>query len=231
MKDRYYSELISQEFYKKISDLRIEKDIKCFEQFEFIFVNSNECKCQNVPEKLLKIIKTSEDTLTNMTNIIVLGYGTWKNFSYTNEKYTFIGIFDMNGNESTIDLGSIELNSFEIRQDLYFQAIDITSCNITISWIHFREYLVRVITPIHNAICSSLDESFGRGFGLDIKLTMDINPFIHGNCPVRNFQSTLNHLKSFEQTLNHNFENTKFDPEITIKQEITFKIKSSEIQF
>ena len=125
MKDRYYSELLSEEFYKKISALRIAKGIECFKYFEFVFVNSNECECKNVSEKYLKTTKIDDDILGNITNIIVLGWGTWEKLGcrgdiYTNEKYSFIGIFDMEGNESTINLGYISLNSITLSQDYYY---------------------------------------------------------------------------------------------------------------
>ena len=225
MKDRYYSEFISEEFYEKISALRIAKGIKPFEQFEFVFVNSNECKCKNVKENDLKTTKIDDDILAKITNIIVLGYGKWKNFSYINTSYTFIGIFDIKGNESIINIGSIALNSIKICQNYYFQATDIASCNVTISYNQFREYLDRVIAPIDKVVSSSINESLGRVLKLDIKLTMDINPFVSGNCLVDSFQFTLSRLKDFEQMLNRNMKNTKFDPEITLK------IKSSEIHF
>lgn len=219
MDDKYYSEFISEKFYEKISALRVAKGIGCFKRLEFVFVNSNKCKCKNVQENHLKLTKVEDDILANITNIVVLGYDEWRNFDYINSSYTFIGIFDLNGNESIIDLGSIALNSFGIKNNSYFQIDMIYKCNVTISCNHFHEYLDRVITPIHKVV-----ESFGHNLNLDYKITMDISP-PYDSCKAFDFQSTLNYLKDFEQTLKNNMENTKFDPEISLK------IKSSEIQF
>lgn len=231
MEDKYYSEFISEEFYEKISALRIAKGIKCFEQFAFVFVNSNECKCKNVKENDLKTTKIDDDILANITNIIVLGYGHWKNLGYTNALYNFIGIFDTEGNESTINLGSIALNSIEISTNNYFQIVVISSCNITILHNQFYEYFNRVISPIYKMVSSSLDECNGHRYTSKNLLNIDINPFTSVDLPVWNFQRTLDALKNFEQKLNKKLKDTKFDPEITLKPETILKIKSSEIQF
>ena len=231
MSDKYYSEFISEEFYEKISALRIAKGIKCFEQFEFVFVNSKECECKNVKENNLKTTKVDDDILANITNIVVLGYGEWKNGPYNNVKYTFIGIFDMNGNESSINLGSIELNTISLCQNYWYQTKDVSSCNITISHKQFNNYLNKVSSPIFKTIYPSLEKHTGKCFKQEIKLTMNIIPITNCNLPVWAFGTVLQALKWFEQSLNHNLEDTEFDPEITLKQEITFKIKSSEIQF
>lgn len=241
MKDRYYSEFISQEFHEKISALRIAKGIKVFEQFEFIFVDSNECRCINVKENRLETIKINDEILTNITNIIVFTYGTYKNFHYTNTVYEFIGIFDIKGNESTINLGCIELNSIGLSHNYTHDKVDITDCNITILHNQFNEYLGRIISPIHKTLSSSLKDIYYCDIPhlgelcslrkLDNKLTLDIGFNYVGSRTVWCFSSTLNKLKKIEQRISQNLEDTKFDPEITLKQEITFKIKSSEIQF
>jgi hypothetical protein len=80
-------------------------------------------------------------------------------------------------------------------------------------------------------IYPSLEKHTGKCFKQEIKLTMNIIPITNCNLPVWAFGTVLQALKWFEQSLNHNLEDTEFDPEITLKQEITFKIKSSEIQF
>lgn len=231
MEDKYYSEFISEEFYNKISSLRLAKGIGCFERFEFVFVDSNNYKCKNVIENNLKTTKIDNDILENITNIIVFSYGKWTNYSYVNEKYSFIGIFDLKGNESTINLGSIELNSIVLKQDLYFQTIDITSCNITILHNQFYEYLNRVVSPIYKMISSSLKGYGGKCSYPENRLTMNILPSSYYNYPVWDFQLILDDLKTFGQELNNKLKDTIFDPEIAINSEMLLKIKSSKIQF
>ena len=70
MKDRYYSEFISEKFHEKISALRIAKEIQTFECFAFIFVNAYECKCKFVKENDLETTKIEDEALTNINNII-----------------------------------------------------------------------------------------------------------------------------------------------------------------
>lgn len=230
MEVKYYSELISEEFYEKISALRIAKGIECFKYFEFVFVNSNECKCKNVCEKFLKTTKIDDEILCNITNIIVLGWGTWEKLGcrgdiFTNQKYTFIGIFDMEGNESTINIGCISLNSITLSPNFYFDTINVSSCNITILHNQFHEYLDRIISPIYKTLSSSLKNSIKPFFKLENKLTIDICPVYLCSSSVDHFQSTLDALKEIEQKISNHLEDTKFDPEIILK------IKSSEIQF
>ena len=245
MEEKYYSEFISEEFYEKIAALRVAKGIKCFEYFYFIFVNANECKSKTVKEMDLETTKIDEDLLENITNIMVLSYGTWKNTydnkTYTNSTFAFIGIYDMKGNESPIKIGSIALNSINICSDGYFQTRRIGSCNITISHNQFDEYLKQVSSPIHETIWSllyvydkvdlgqgiRLEEFHLRNLSFKYNLTMDIGfkTSVCYNADILSFHQLLSAIKGFEQKLNNTLSDTKFDPEITIK------IKSSEIKF
>ena len=232
MKDRYYSEFISEKFHEKISALRIAKEIQTFECFAFIFVNAHECKCKFIKEHDLKTTKIEDEALTNINNIIVLSYGKWINGSYTNSSYNFIGIFDKEGNESVINIGSIALNSIKIVTNYYFQKVVINSCNITILHNQFYEYLTPITSPIYKTISSATNECNGLYFKSEsnIKLNIDFRSNFQ-TYYVWDFQRVLKDLKEFEQKLSNHLKDTKFDPEITLKQEITFKIKSSEIQF
>lgn len=226
MKDRYYSEFISEDFYKKISALRIAKDIKDFEEFVFLFVNSNDCECKFIRENELTTKKINNDEFVNVTNIIVLGFGHWKNYHYENVRYSFIGIFDTEGKESTINLGCIILNSINISSDSYFQVADISSYNITILHNQFQEYLKQVTSPVHKTLYNSLEKCEGKCYEFENKLTLDIS-FDKGftrRGPWA-FGSILKDLKNFEQKLNSHLGDTDFNPEIT------FKIKSCELSF
>lgn len=227
MNERFYSELISEDFYKMISALRIVKGIKDFEEFVFLFVNSNDCECKFIKERDLTTKTINNDEFVKITNIVVLGFGHWKNFNYTNVHYSFIGIFDTEGKESTINIGHIMLNSIRITGDCYFQIRNITSYNITFVYDQFNEYLKQVTSPIQNTIRHSLKECGEDGYyKLENKLTMDICLEPSSNLAVPwEFERILKNLSKFEQKLSSLLEDTDFDPEIS------FKIKSSELSF
>ena len=81
-------------------------------------------------------------------------------------------------------------------------------------------------------IDSAINECNGRYYKSqsNIKLNIDFWSNVR-TYYVWDFQRVLTDLKEFEQKLSNHLMETEFDPEITLKQEITFKIKSSEIQF
>ncbi len=227
MDEKFYSELISEDFYKMISALRIVKGIKDFEEFVFLFVNSDDCECKFIKESDLTTKTINNDEFVKITNIVVLCFGHWKNFNYKNVRYSFIGIFDTEGKESTINIGHIMLNSISIVCNAYFQVLEITSYNITFVYDQFNKYLKQVTSPIQNTIRHSLKECGGDDyFGLKNKLTMDIclEPSSNRAVPWE-FERILKNLRKFEQKLSSPLEDTDFDPEIS------FKIKSSELSF
>ena len=90
MNEKFYSEFISEDFYKKISALRIAKDIKDFEEFVFLFVNSNDCECKLIREKELTTRTINNDEFARITNIVVLVDGCWKNYHYTKVPHSYI---------------------------------------------------------------------------------------------------------------------------------------------
>ena len=155
MTNKFYSELISEEFYEKISFLRKEKDLSSCNEFAFIFVNSNTYECKHILEKKLSSTEIGNDPFTN---IVVFGYSSNVNQGFFNQHYKFIGIFDMNGNESSIDLGTIALNSISTRYENYNTRL-ISGCNVTLFWTHFDKYMEKVLSPIENLISSSLKKN------------------------------------------------------------------------
>ena len=226
MNEKFYSEFISEDFYKMISALRIVKGIKDFEEFVFLFVNSNDCECQFIKEKELKTKTINNNEFVKITNIVVLGFGHWENYNYKNVRYSFIGIFDTEGKESAINIGHIMLNSISISCNVYFQVLAITSYNITILYDQFHKYLKQVTSPIHNTLRHSVNECRGEHYKSETKLTMDICLEPSSNrCAPWEFERILKNLKKFEQELSSHLEDTDFDPEIS------FKIKSSELSF
>ena len=226
MNEKFYSEFISKDFHEKISALRIAKGIKDlkFKEFVFLFVNSNDCECKLIREKELTTRTINNDEIARITNIVVLVDGCWKNYHYINALWSFIGIFDTRGKETTINLGSITLNSIHISSSGRYNIDRFSGCNITISHNYFNEYLNLVSYPIYKTIHSLLNNRECRPYNFPNKITIDID-FLNFKYDICDFQGLLNTLKEFEQKLNSHLGDTDFNPEIT------FKIKSCELSF
>ena len=163
MADLYYSEFINEKFYSKITTIRdakgLKDDLLCkVDNFVFIFVDKENNTCKNVKENELETTIVENDKFTNI--VVFCDYCTRRG-EYLNSHFLFIGIFDKKGNESTIELDSIVLNSVTIGCIGYgYDYQEITSCNITLLDNPFRNYLRKTIRPVKKAINSFLNNEW-----------------------------------------------------------------------
>lgn len=218
MDDKYYSELITEQLYSKITAIREAKGIidnpnRTVGQFTFIFVNTEKCTCKCIEEKELESTEIEYD---NFTNIIVFTNTHTYCSGFKNHHFIFIGIFDMKGNQSTIEYDSFQLNSITTGCIGYgYNSHDITSCNITILENPFCKYLREAIKPVRKAITSSLNKKWECDwFDLE-EYEFSVNIIIKDRYSIpEDFNDFLNYLNDVDKNYHNNLGKlTKFNPE------------------
>lgn len=218
MNDKFYSELITEQLYSNIIAIKEAKDIidcllRKVGQFTFVFVNSKKHTCKYIEEKELETTIVERD---NFTNIIVFINTHVYRSGYWNHNITFIGIFDIKGNQSTIKFDSFELNSITTGCIGYgYDAEEITSCNITIFENPFQNYLRKVLKPVRKAITSSLNNKWEcDSFDLEEDV-FSVNIIIKESFRIpTSFNDFLNYLNDFNENYYDNLGRlSKFNPE------------------
>ena len=161
---RYYSDYITEELYQTINRIRIENGYKetlsrHLKGYTFIFVEDN-LSCISINECDLKTTEVDE---SDLEYIVVLLESESQYSGYWNHDYHYIGIFNINGNETDIEYSSIKLTSFSLVSDFirgnYNEDI-ISHVNLLIQSNPFSQYLTKVLKPIKKAMKKSLPKGF-----------------------------------------------------------------------
>lgn len=218
MANVYYSEFINEKFYNKITTIRnakgLKDDLLCkVDKFVFIFVDTENNTCKDIKENELETTIVENDKFTNI--VVFCKYHVYRS-GYWNEHFSFIGIFDKKGNESTIELDSIALNSVTTGCIGYgYNCQEITSCNVTLLNNPFRRYLRETIRPVKKAINSFLNNEWKcDSFELEEEeFTIDV--YIKKSYRIPHcFEDFLSNLKDFDEKYNDVFGGfSKFNPE------------------
>lgn len=213
----YYSEFINEKFYNKITTIRnakgLKDDLLCkVDKFVFIFVDTENNTCKDVKENELETTIIENDKFTNI--VVFCRYHVYRS-GYWNEHFSFIGIFDKKGNESTIELDSIALNSVTTGCIGYgYNCQEITSCNVTLLNNPFRRYLRETIRPVKKAIDSFLYNEW-KCDSFELEEELSINIYIKESYRIPCcFEDFLIHLKDIDKKYNDRFGVLyKFNPE------------------
>ena len=233
--NKYYSSIITDEFYKRINEIKngkgfINNTLKHkILNYTFIFVDTKSCTSVFIEEKELSL---KEIKNFNITNVIVLLNTETKYAGHWNHNYIFIGIFDKNSNESLIEFESIGINSFETTSLFsrgYYNRDIICKYNIELIKNPFTKYINDVLKPIKKAINSNFLNQYNslslQPFGIDkkhISLPIDTKSILTMKYQLpKDFDVFLNDIKQFDTNFTKNlFKNdgrTRFNPNDYVK--------------
>ncbi|MBR0041859.1 MAG: hypothetical protein IJP36_02570 [Bacteroides sp.] len=159
MEDKiYFADYITEEFKSKIDSLGKSRftDSSTLEvkDYTFIFVDETEYISKQVEEKDLSITKIDDFIFDT---IVVLLNSEREYAGYWNSDIKLIGIFDNNGNDSSIWFPNFEMTSFVIASDFKYSHYDrnlVNSIDITMFNNPFDSYLKKALKPVRNALNS-----------------------------------------------------------------------------
>ncbi len=161
---RHYSDYIAEELYQSINRIKIQKGYKetlsrHLKGYTFIFVE-DDLSCITVDECDLMITETDE---FDLEYIVVLLESESHYSGYWNHDYHYIGIFNINGDETDIEYSLIKLTSFSLVSDFirgHYNKDIISHVNLLIQSNPFSQYLTKVLKPINKAMKKSLPKGF-----------------------------------------------------------------------
>jgi hypothetical protein len=212
---KFYSKLISDSFYKKINELKIRKgfiDIKYYRKildFTFIFIDVKNCNSVIVEENELK---TKEIEINEISNILVLLNTETKCYTYWNQNYEFIGIFDKYGKDFNIYFSSIAISSISFTSDFarhYYHSKIINSFDIIFIRNPFVNYMEEMIKPIREMINDIIPEEMKDCTSFKINGKNILNTFNftrNRRCEYRIFQfnDLLKDVKILDESIRNN---------------------------
>ncbi len=228
MEDKiYFADYITEEFKSKIDNLGKSKytdsTTLIVKDYTFIFVDETEYVSKQVEEIDLSTTKIDN---YNFNTIVVLLNSEREYAGYWNSDKQLIGIFDQNGNDSSIWFPNFEMTSFVIASDFKYSHYDrdlVNSIDITMFNNPFESYLKKALKPVRNALNSLVayekdyhTKSTCKVFDIEERkfpITINFQGIIR--LP-EEFDNLLQYLKQINDSIEEEFGST-FKPEKYLK--------------
>lgn len=228
MEDKiYFADYITEEFKSKIDNLGKSKytdsTTLIVKDYTFIFVDETEYISKQVEEIDLSTTKIDN---YNFNTIVVLLNSEREYAGYWNSDIQLIGIFDNNGNDSSIWFSNFEMTSFNTASDFKYSHYDrdlVNSIDITLFNNPFESYLKKALKPVRNALNSLVayekdyhTKSTCNVFDIEKReFTITIN--FQGIIKLPDdFDKFLKYLKQINDSIEEEFDST-FKPEKYLK--------------